>query len=143
MDAYVIPDQLRLRLENWRRWCLQNPAARGHCYSIEHRYRSPQWGHWDTTPPAIQGQIDALDAGRIEDAVRCLHSKQRLLVRRAWVKRWKPDWICKALRIPMKDYEETHYFSLIALNALLKTHDRQSNVIRDNSDSEPPSLLAA
>ena len=136
-------EPLLLRVRNWARWCKDKDRANGHCASIEHRYRSPQWGHWDTTPPAIQGNVDLLDAYYMEDLMRLLHWRQKEIIRLKYVKGWKDHWICRQLHIPPNDLLDTHYFSLVALYSYTKTHKRTSRVHGNNSGIEPSLLLAA
>lgn len=142
MDDFAGLEQLHSRILNWARWCRES-KPKGHCRSIEHRYRSPQWGHWDSTPPAIQGQIDLFDAHLLEDTVRLLHWRQRLIVRLTYIKRWQPGWICSKIGTNRKDYEESLYFALIALENELKLHTGKRIVMRNNSETEPSMLLAA
>jgi hypothetical protein len=124
------------------RW-LRESKPQGRCLSLEHRYRSPQWGHWDSTPPPIQGAIDLLDAYLIEDAMKGLHWRQKLIFKLAYVKRWQEGWICTKLQINRKDYQETHYFCLIALDSVLKSERAKRSITRNNSETEPSMLLAA
>lgn len=137
-------DSLLMRVRNWARWCKERERSKGHCLSIEHRYRSPQRDHWpDDAPPAIQGNVDLLDAYYMEDLMRLLHWRQRLIIRLKYVKAWKDGWIIAKLHINQRDFADAHYFSLIALNSYTKTHKRTSTVHGNNSGFEPSLLLAA
>jgi hypothetical protein len=53
------------RLTNWGHWARTRPLY-GHCYSIEHRFRSPQ--HWNPPEPRIV--VDVPQALEVERAMR-------------------------------------------------------------------------
>lgn len=120
---------LKARIENWARYVRQSETNKGHCYSIEHRYRSPQWGHWDSAPPEIRGEIDILDAHTIEDALKQLDGKQRRLVKLHYVYRFNEKRVAHKLRIQQTEFDELHDSCLegleVAIKRLENSHDRK------------------
>ena len=121
-------------IQNWCRWLLPQSDRQHHCLSLEHRYRSPQWGHWDESPPAISNPVDIIEAQAFEVLLRKLHWRQMQLIRKKYYYRWSDAKIAARLKIPRRDLQETHYFSLIALNHLIKTHGLKGNLVRDNME---------
>lgn len=71
-------DSLEARLKNWGRH-FRNRFHKGHCYSVEGRYRSPQeWGDWENglPLPSPMPAVDVLDACLIEDAWRLMDNRK-------------------------------------------------------------------
>lgn len=74
------------RLENWALWATlgANSEPRGHCRSIEHRYK-PE----DVTPERVyRREPDERDAVKVEQEWRKLNPLQRKALRFQWVQRF-------------------------------------------------------
>ena len=68
---------LNERLENWGRWA-RDRRRFSHCASIEHRYRNPQYNHWQPPQPSIF--VDVLDAEAIHDLISAAVQAKRMTV---------------------------------------------------------------
>lgn len=93
-------NEIERRLTEWARWLRSSPA-RGHCASLEHRYRSPQC--WDEINPS--NPISTLDAAEIEDIVVALPEKYKKLAKYHYVYRMAQHFICRRLRFRHAEYD--------------------------------------
>lgn len=129
---------LQAMLLNWARWCRES-EPRGRCMSIEHRYRSPQWGHWDSTPPAIQTPLNVLEAQMVEDAIKGMAEVHRDALRLYYVKRWPGYRIEKKLN--WLNWLELHALSLSALNYSLTNAEHKRLMLHTTKHHAPESRV--
>src|SRR5258706_6330331 len=112
MTEWVQPEHREIHnlLINWGRWAISH-ASRGHCASIEHRYRSPQC--WNDPQPKTEH--DEQLAFLIEQSMRIVPKLSRKLLKLKYVVRCDKEFIARRLRL--KDYDQALYTARqIALN---------------------------
>lgn len=112
-------DSLEARLRNWGRH-FRNRFHKGHCYSLEGRYRSPQeWGDWENglPLPSPMPSVDVLDACLIEDAWRSMDNRQlKKLLALYYVYRRSP----KRIRIAVRLSGDFHESMMMAHGSILR-----------------------
>jgi hypothetical protein len=120
-------EQFLLRFENWRRWASTRGLYRGHVFSIEGRYASPQ--HWYPEPPA-PAAIDVPDAVLVNRAytyLAIIAPRQarviKILTFRAYL---RPQWQAQKLGIHYLELEEAHYRAKRALANQLDFVEKQA-----------------
>jgi hypothetical protein len=142
---------MRERLINWGRWCRER-GAKGHCASIENRYRAPRGAEidWETaTPPAASIFVDVLDAERIEDLVLAMflqkhHTHYAVALRLNYARRWDHRAIAKKLHCRLGEVQDLLMFAQITLQRMnnLHTEVRISNPeIHHNLNQFPKGFL--
>lgn len=129
-------DRLNSRLENWARWCRSRDRVKGRCLSIEHRYRSPQWGHWDSAPPQNLPDIDLLDAGLVEDAVSSLPLRFKKFFVYLYVKRFSERRVMSKLIkfgvLNVEFYIHREIANKLLINAIELLINAQDKKIKNN-----------
>src|SRR5882762_3259924 len=90
-------------LQHWGRWLRTRPA-KGHCASIEHRYRSPQcWDERNPRPP----EPELGKAILIEELMRIVPRLARKILKLAYVYHADGQFIARRLRL--KDFDSALY----------------------------------
>lgn len=87
-------EETQERLENWARWS-RDRWRRGHCRSIEHRYKSSDV--FEAPEPRIE--FDSLDGEALHSHVCDLPDKQRWVLHLWFVHRAPPGFIRRKLAI--------------------------------------------
>lgn len=82
------------RIENWARWS-RDRWRRGHCVSIEHRYKSSDLYE----PPDPRVEYDALAGAELHTHVCDLPNRQRWILHLWFVHRAPPGFIRRRLAI--------------------------------------------
>lgn len=95
-------DAMEFRLLNWANWALYGRGGKGHCGSIEHRWRSPQC--WYPQEPVIP--VDVLDALNVEHCMVRLPAFERRLLKEHYVWRRSARNICRGLAIHKDRFAE-------------------------------------
>lgn len=103
-------DWIDLAIENWARWHRQSLRwGRGHCLSVEHRWRSPQ--PWDAPPVTGLGRPSELAAKAVEEAWKTLPFKTKMILKQWYVLRLSMWEIGRNLR--KKGYPvQTRYWDI-------------------------------
>lgn len=126
-------DWLNDLLENWGRWCRSALHGRGHCRSIEHRYRPEQVQSEGVcaSPP------DERSALEIERIVVRLPVKQRDLLRYHFARRASVNSIRRKLGIHQGQYE----FELSRAATMVKNNldSEKKQAYKSPQQSNPPS----
>jgi DNA-directed RNA polymerase specialized sigma24 family protein len=87
---------LEYLLKNWGAWLRSGTTAKGHCFSIEGRYRSPQC--WYPAQPR-EPEANVHDAFEIERVMPNVLPKHRRALKFHYVFRMEPRLACKRLAI--------------------------------------------
>ncbi len=108
-DQLLTSSELVARLENWAMYYKDRATKQAHCYSIEHRYKSPQIWH----PDPIPLPIDEIDAYKIEKALDKLPAFVRISLKGHYVYggRWHANiyvrkLVCRDLQVHKTRYAE-------------------------------------
>lgn len=88
-------------LTNWANWARTRPHY-GHCYSIEHLYRSPQ--HWNPPEPRIV--VDVPRALDVERAMRHIPKRHRLALGCHFVWRMSQKACCQRVILRFDLWDE-------------------------------------
>ena len=83
-------------LQNWGAWLRSGTNAKGHCFSIEGRYRSPQC--WYPVQPR-EPEANVHDAFRIERVMPHVPRQHWKALKFHYVYRMEPRLACKRLAI--------------------------------------------
>ena len=117
-------EMLEKTLRNWAAYVRDRKSRQQHCASIEHRYRSPQ--HWHPPGPRPP-EIDWKEALIVEKIVVWMALsrgtlKYKVLLVGHYVKRARPEILCRKARIRMSDYDATLQVArLIVRNRMRET----------------------
>lgn len=93
----ITKEWLELAIQNWARWHWSALRRhRGHCKSLESKYRSPQ--PWDAPPITPLGKVDVLGAMAVEDAWKGLPFVPKIVLKQWFVLKRRSGVICRSLR---------------------------------------------
>ena len=114
-------DELERQLENWGRWCRELPS-RGHCESIESRYRSPQHWHDLGAPQAPARPVDRDAALNVNRAWGVTPQPWKAVLRDWYVFRANPKMACRRVKIPFVAHDDYLRDARLMVRNLLTRH---------------------
>lgn len=120
-DSTLSDDELERQLENWGRWCRELPS-RGHCESIESRYRSPQHWHDLGAPQAPPRPVDRDAALAVNRAWGAMPQPWKAIIRDWYVFRANPRMTCRRVKIPALGHEDYLHDARLMVRNLLTRH---------------------
>lgn len=119
-DSTPSDDDLERLLDNWGRWCRDLPS-RGHCESIESRYRSPQTWYEPGAPQAPASPVDREAALAVNRAWGSVPQPWKGVLRDWYVYHANPAMTCRRLKIPRRAHDEyVHDARLMVRNLLTR-----------------------
>lgn len=87
-------DALERLLENWARWCREHRNW-GHCFSVEHKWNSPQTWHDTGEPKSPLMPLDRVAALAVNDAWRGMPEPYKTVLSDWYVYRASPHRTCR------------------------------------------------
>lgn len=120
-DSTLSDDELERQLENWGKWSRELPE-RGHCMSIESRYRSPQ--HWFDlgAPQAPPSPVDRDAALAVNRAWGAMPQPWKGVLRDWYVYAANPKMTCRRVKIPFRAHEDYLVDARLMVRNLLTRH---------------------
>ena len=94
----MLADNLEVRLEEWRAWCLSGRHRPGQCGSLEGNYRSPQRGMWELPVNSLQMRPIAWRAYEVELIVVSMPDPFRTVITLFYIRRAHFATIRRVLR---------------------------------------------
>lgn len=104
-DSTSSDDELESLLENWARWSRELPE-RGHCSSLEHRYRSPQTWHDLGAPQAPSQPVNREAALAVNRAWGAMPQPWKGVLRDWYVFGANPRMTCRRIKIPFSAHPD-------------------------------------
>lgn len=118
-------------LRNWGRW-VRDRTPKGHCRSIEHRFRHPRWRQeqLDEAPPPAIRPVDPVAAMAVERIMRHVPELHRSLLRLWYVEGASREWICRRLAISLRsDWDDVFARAQSMVDNLLERHAQPLQVV--------------